>query len=66
MGGAFRRALFAEHLATDTATSDSREALRLFRTVAQDNRRRLAVGECNWQGLAFALDVGRYGKQKAS
>jgi phosphatidylserine/phosphatidylglycerophosphate/cardiolipin synthase-like enzyme len=62
---AFRVALFAEHLAQDTSLLTSREALKLFRAVAVDNRRRLAEGKQDRQGLAFALDVGLYGKQKA-
>jgi phosphatidylserine/phosphatidylglycerophosphate/cardiolipin synthase-like enzyme len=62
---AFRTALFAEHLAEHTSKLEGREALRLFRAVARANRRRLADGTQDWQGLAFALDVGLYGKQKA-
>jgi phosphatidylserine/phosphatidylglycerophosphate/cardiolipin synthase-like enzyme len=62
---AFRVALLGEHLAQDTSKLQSRSALQLFHAVSRDNRRRLAEGKHDWQGLAFALDVGLYGKQKA-
>lgn len=59
---AFRCELFQEHLGQDTASLDDRTALQLFRTVAQENRRRFDAGDPNWQGLAFALDAMRYGQ----
>lgn len=54
---AMRCALLGEHLDHDTAGLDDRDALRLFREVAQDNRRKLEAGDPAWQGLAFALDA---------
>ena len=53
---ALRCALLREHLGQDTAGMDDRNALRLFRHVARDNRRRRDSGDPAWQGLAFALD----------
>lgn len=58
---ALRSALFLEHTARDTSHMDGRSALRLFRAVALANLRRSEVNDCAWQGLAFALDVERYG-----
>jgi phosphatidylserine/phosphatidylglycerophosphate/cardiolipin synthase-like enzyme len=62
---AMRIALFREHLDIDTSTLACRDALRVFRSVAQDNRRKLARNEWDWRGLAFTLDVATYGKQKS-
>ncbi|MGD9880174.1 MAG: phosphatidylserine/phosphatidylglycerophosphate/cardiolipin synthase family protein [Reyranella sp.] len=53
---ALRCALLREHLGHDTAGMDDRAALRLFRQVARDNRKRLDAGGHAWRGLAFALD----------
>jgi phosphatidylserine/phosphatidylglycerophosphate/cardiolipin synthase-like enzyme len=58
-----RVALFREHLDIDTSALGCREALQTFRSVAQDNRRRLTSGEPDWQGIAFSLDVQTYGKR---
>jgi len=58
---AMRTELFQEHLATDTSALDDRAALRLFRTVAEDNRCRHVRGDAAWQGLAFSLDPATYG-----
>jgi cardiolipin synthase len=53
--------LLAEHLGQDTADLDDRAALRLYRRVAMENRRRRDVGDSAWQGLAFSLDPAAYG-----
>ena len=55
----FRIALFDEHLAMDTSGLDDVSALRAFRKVALENRRRLAQGNHTWQGLAFSLEPQR-------
>ena len=57
---ALRCALLREHLDHDTAGLHDREALRLFRRVAKDNRRKLDAGDHAWQGLAFELDPATY------
>jgi phosphatidylserine/phosphatidylglycerophosphate/cardiolipin synthase-like enzyme len=62
---AMRVALFREHLDNDTSALGGRDALQAFRSAAEDNRRKLARGEWNWQGLAFSLDVATYGKGHA-
>jgi cardiolipin synthase len=59
---ALRCQLLAEHLDQDTAHLDDRAALRLYREVAQENRRKHASGDVDWQGLAFKLDPARYGE----
>jgi phosphatidylserine/phosphatidylglycerophosphate/cardiolipin synthase-like enzyme len=59
---ALRCELFQEHLDQDTSPMDDRAALRLFRTVALDNRGRLNAGNHDWQGLAFSLDPAGYGR----
>jgi phosphatidylserine/phosphatidylglycerophosphate/cardiolipin synthase-like enzyme len=59
---AMRVALLTEHLGRDTSHLDDRSALRLFRTIALENRRRAERGDTAWQGLAFWLDVGHYGQ----
>jgi phosphatidylserine/phosphatidylglycerophosphate/cardiolipin synthase-like enzyme len=59
---ALRRALLAEHLGEDTAHLDARAALQLYRRIAGENRRRHDTGDSNWQGLAYRLDPGTYGK----
>jgi phosphatidylserine/phosphatidylglycerophosphate/cardiolipin synthase-like enzyme len=61
---AMRVALFREHLDLDSSVLGCRDALQMFRRVAQDNRRKLAKGERDWQGLAFTLDVAAYGKRR--
>ena len=58
---ALRVALFQEHLGADTSEVDDVEALRLFRRIARDNRQRHARNDPHWRGLAFILDVARYG-----
>jgi cardiolipin synthase A/B len=58
---ALRCELLAEHLDQDTAGIDDRSALRLYRQIARDNRRRRDANDCTWQGLAFSLDPAAYG-----
>jgi phosphatidylserine/phosphatidylglycerophosphate/cardiolipin synthase-like enzyme len=59
---ALRCQLLAEHLDQDTAHLEDRAALRLYREVAQGNRRKRDAGNVDWQGLAFELDPARYGE----
>ncbi|HWK43245.1 MAG TPA: phospholipase D-like domain-containing protein [Stellaceae bacterium] len=59
---ALRCELFAEHLGQDTAALDDRAALRMYRRVAQENRRKRDAGDADWQGLAFRLDPATYGE----
>ena len=47
--------LLREHLETDTSGMDDLGALRLFRAIAEDNRKLFNAGEHAWQGLAFSL-----------
>jgi cardiolipin synthase len=49
----FRCELLQEHLDRDTSGMDDRSALRLFREIARQNRRRLEADDHGWQGLAF-------------
>jgi hypothetical protein len=58
---ALRCALLAEHLGRDTAGIDDRAALRLYREIARENRRKHDAGDAGWQGLAFSLDPATYG-----
>jgi phosphatidylserine/phosphatidylglycerophosphate/cardiolipin synthase-like enzyme len=53
--------LLAEHLGQDTAGLDDRAALRLYREIARENRRRRDANDSGWQGLAFSLDPAMYG-----
>jgi cardiolipin synthase len=55
---AFRCELFREHLDRDTSRLDARGALRLFREIARQNRRKFEAGDHAWQGLAFELATG--------
>jgi cardiolipin synthase A/B len=57
---AFRCELFREHLDHDTSGMDDRTALHLFRALARENRRKFEIGDCDWQGLAFELDLATY------
>lgn len=57
---ALRCELLREHLDQDTFAIDDRTALHLFKSVAQENRRRVEVGDHAWQGLAFGLDPASY------
>ena len=58
---ALRCELLAEHLGRDTAGIDDRSALRLYREIARENRRRRDANDGNWQGLAFSQDPASYG-----
>ena len=58
---ALRCELLAEHLGQDTAGIDDGSALRLYRKIARENRRRRDADDCKWQGLAFSLDPTAYG-----
>jgi cardiolipin synthase len=58
---ALRCELFSEHLGRDTGGIDDRAALRLYREIAQENRRRRDANDSRWQGLAFSLDPATYG-----
>jgi phosphatidylserine/phosphatidylglycerophosphate/cardiolipin synthase-like enzyme len=59
---ALRCQLLAEHLDRDTASLDDRAALDLYRSIAQENRRKRDAGDPDWQGLAFRLDPAAYGE----
>jgi phosphatidylserine/phosphatidylglycerophosphate/cardiolipin synthase-like enzyme len=50
--------LLAEHLDQDTTLLDDRAAFRLYRQVADRNRRR----PDSWQGLGFALTPSDYAR----
>jgi cardiolipin synthase len=52
----FRCELLHEHLDEDTSGMDDRNALRLFRKIARENRSKLDAGDPAWKGLAFELD----------
>jgi phosphatidylserine/phosphatidylglycerophosphate/cardiolipin synthase-like enzyme len=52
--------LLREHLDRDTSGMGDRDALRLFRKIARENRRRFEVGDHAWEGLAFELDPATY------
>jgi cardiolipin synthase len=58
---ALRCELLAEHLGQETAGIDDRSALRLYREIARENRRRRDANDFKWQGLAFCLDPVAYG-----
>jgi cardiolipin synthase len=47
--------LFREHLERDISGMDDIAALRLFRAIAEDNRKLFDAGDPAWQGLAFSL-----------
>ena len=53
---ALRCELLAEHLEHDTSGLDGRSALRVFRTVAEENAARRDAGNPDWQGIACAMD----------
>ncbi|MFI4935116.1 MAG: phosphatidylserine/phosphatidylglycerophosphate/cardiolipin synthase family protein [Caulobacterales bacterium] len=52
---ALRCELFAEHLGLDTSHLDDLAALRLYRRIASENRRKREAGESGWQGLVFEM-----------
>jgi phosphatidylserine/phosphatidylglycerophosphate/cardiolipin synthase-like enzyme len=53
--GAVLSELFREHLEKDISGLDDIAALRLFRAIAEDNRKLFNAGDPAWQGLAFSL-----------
>ncbi len=56
---------FGEHLDQDTAGINDRSALRLYREIAGENRRRRDARDFDWQGLAFSLDPATYASDRA-
>ncbi|NBD22328.1 phospholipase D-like domain-containing protein [Paenibacillus glycinis] len=56
-----RRELLSEHLGTDTEALNDREALRLYRSIARENRLRAAREDYAWTGLAVMLEPAEYG-----
>ena len=58
---ALRVELYGEHLGIDTSGMDGREAICLFRRIAETNRALHAGGDPDWQGLAFRLDAPTHG-----
>lgn len=59
---ALRCELLSEHLNQDTAHLDAREALQLYRAIAQQNGRKREAGDPSWQGMAYSLDPAVYGE----
>ncbi|TBL80446.1 phospholipase D-like domain-containing protein [Paenibacillus thalictri] len=59
---AFRRQLFLEHLAQDTKEMSDRQALRLYRSIAHENKLKGLRGDYDWEGLAFTIDPKTYGE----
>jgi len=57
-----RCALLAEHLGHDTENLDARSALRLYRSIAVENRRRRDTKNPVWRGIAYRLDPASYGE----
>ena len=57
-----RCALLAEHLGHDTENLDARSALRLYRSIAVENRRRRDTKDPVWRGIAYRLDPASYGE----
>ncbi len=53
---ALRCELLAEHLEQDTSALDGRSALRVFRTVAEQNAGRRDREDPDWKGTACAMD----------
>jgi phosphatidylserine/phosphatidylglycerophosphate/cardiolipin synthase-like enzyme len=47
--------LLREHLESDISGMNDIAALRLFRAIAEDNRKLFNAGDPAWQGLAFSL-----------
>jgi cardiolipin synthase len=47
--------LLREHLERDISGMNDIAALRLFRAIAEDNRKLFNAGDPAWQGLAFSL-----------
>ena len=63
---ALRCELLAEHLGQDTSELDDHAAMRLYREVAETNRRRAAAHTEDRQGLAIALNATDYARSKPS
>jgi cardiolipin synthase A/B len=59
---ALRCELLREHLDQDTAHSEARAALQLYRTIARQNRRKREAGDPDWRGTAYSLDPTTYGE----
>lgn len=59
-----RSELFREHLNKETAQLDDLSAFKLFKAIANGNRSRHEHANADWQGLAFALDITSYGRNK--
>jgi cardiolipin synthase A/B len=57
---ALRGELLDEHLAIDTRDMTMRDAMKLYREMAQANMLKRKRGDA-MQGLAFALDPTQYG-----
>jgi len=55
------RELLAEHLGHSTGHLDDRAAMRFYRQVAIENANKRALGQHDWQGIAFSLDPETYG-----
>jgi cardiolipin synthase len=53
--------LLTEHLGHSTGQFDDRAAMRLYRQVAIENAYKRALGQHDWQGIAFSLDPQAYG-----
>ena len=53
---ALRCDLLAEHLAQDTSALDGGSALRVFRTVAEQNADRRDREDSDWEGIACAMN----------
>jgi cardiolipin synthase len=60
-----RQDLFGLHLDKDTSALDDVSALRLYREIADDNRRRHVSGGIDWQGQIFALEPRSYAAAQA-
>ena len=57
---ALRCELLAEHLGQDTSALDGRSALRVLRTVAEQNADRERSGNSDWEGIIRAMDPLRW------
>jgi cardiolipin synthase A/B len=53
--------LLAEHLEHPTGLFDDRAAMSFYRQVAIENAKKHALGQHEWQGIAFSLDPATYG-----
>lgn len=55
--------LFEEHIAEDVSDLDDLAAIKRFKTIAQRNRELHDLGDSDWQGLAFKMDISTYGER---